>query len=70
MDLLKVIKSEKPETIKELSKIVKRDFKNVYEDLKMFETLDLVKLKKSDAGLKPIVNYDEIDMDIKVPLKH
>nr|MBI4156283.1 hypothetical protein [Candidatus Woesearchaeota archaeon] len=69
LELLKVIKLRKPKNIKELSEITKRDFKNIYEDVKILETLDLLKLKKSDSGLKPIVNYDEINMNIKIPLQ-
>ena len=69
LELLKIIRLKKPKTIKDLSEIAQRDFKNIYEDVKMLETLDLLKLKKSDSGLKPMVNYDEIDMDIKIPLR-
>lgn len=68
LELLRIIKLKKPKTIKELSTIASRDFKNVYDDVKMLETLGLLKLKKSASGLVPIVIYDELDINIKVPL--
>ncbi|MBL7148346.1 MAG: hypothetical protein ISS82_05965 [Nanoarchaeota archaeon] len=69
LELLRVIKSEKPNNIKGLATVTHRDFKNVYDDVKMLETLGLLKLKKSNSGFMPIVLYDEIDIDIKIPLE-
>lgn len=69
LELLRTIKSKKPETIKQLSIIINRDFKNVYDDVKMIETIGLLKLKKTNLGLMPVVLYDEIDIDIKIPLE-
>ena len=68
LELLGTIKTKKPKSIKELATISNRDFKNVYDDIKLLETLGLVKLKKDPPGLIPIVLYDEIDIDIKIPL--
>lgn len=69
LELLKVIKLKKPKTIKELADITKRNFKNVYTDIKILERLELVKLKKTNSGLMPNVAYDEINLDIKIPLE-
>tara|TARA_Y100000310_G_scaffold334177_1_gene413294 strand:+ start:75 stop:452 length:378 start_codon:yes stop_codon:yes gene_type:complete len=68
LDLLKIIKTKKPENIKELATITKRDFKNIYEDVKTLETLGLIELKKNKKGLTPIVLWDEIELEIKIPL--
>ena len=68
LKLLGIIKAKKPKSIKGLSAISNRDFKNVYDDVKMLESLGLVRLKKAHNGLTPIVLYDEIDIDIKIPL--
>jgi len=68
LELLRTIKTKKPRSIKELAKISKRDFKNVYDDVKILEAQGLVKLKKIASRLTPIVLYDEIDIDIKIPL--
>jgi len=69
LELLSTIRFKKPETIKQLSIITQRDFKNVYDDVKMIETIGLLKLKKTNLGLMPVVLYDEIDIDIKIPLE-
>ena len=68
LELLGAIKTKKPRSIKELATISKRDFKNVYDDVKMLENLGLIKLKKDTQGLIPIALYDEIDINIKIPL--
>ena len=66
LEILEVTKTKKPKTISELAKLTKRDFKNVYTDVKFLEGYDLIKLKKTNLGLMPNVIYDEID--IKIPL--
>ncbi len=68
IELLQIIKYRNPKTIKELSIMAGRDFKNVYSDLKLFKMYDLVKLKKTSLGLMPVIYYDRIELDIKIPL--
>jgi len=69
LELLKFIRSKKPKTIKALSIEINRDFKNVYDDVKLLESVGLIKLKKSDLGLVPVTIYDEIEMNIRIPLE-
>jgi len=69
LELLQVIKANSPRTIQELASVSSRDFKNVYEDVKILKIIGLIKLKKSGPGLTPIVKYTEIDMHIKIPLE-
>src|SRR3989344_2999064 len=68
IELLQIIKSRNPKTIKELSLMAQRDFKNVYSDLKLLKMYDLVKLKKTTQGLMPRIAYDEIILDMRIPL--
>ena len=68
MNLLKIIGSKKPKTISELTNITKRNFKNIHSDIKILKTYGLIKLEKSNLGLMPIALYDEVDIDIKIPL--
>lgn len=68
MELLKITSLKKPKTISELAKMANRDFKNVYSDVKLLETYGMIKLKKINSGLMPIAVYNEIDLDIKIPL--
>ena len=47
LELWRVIRDQKPESISSLAEIVGRSFRGVHRDLKLLETLGLVSLKKS-----------------------
>src|SRR3989338_7683951 len=42
MELLSIIKHKKPKSIYALAKIAKREYKNVHNDVKLFEELGLI----------------------------
>lgn len=67
--LLRVVHEKKPESISGLAKILKRDRKNVTEDVKMLEEVGLLERKK-EKGEKDkvglVVDYDKIQMEIAV----
>ncbi|TVQ79898.1 MAG: hypothetical protein EA369_03885 [Bradymonadales bacterium] len=50
MQLLRLIKKERPSSIKELARLAKRDFKAVYADIQKLEQFDLVQVTKSRPG--------------------
>ena len=67
--LLKAIKTEKPSSVRQLSKIAKRDVKNVSTDIKFLEQVGLVDIKRNDETKKeitPSVSYDKILFEIAV----
>ncbi|MDD5006954.1 MAG: hypothetical protein PHU49_01420 [Syntrophorhabdaceae bacterium] len=67
--ILKVIKKEHPSSVYELAKILKRDFKNTYNDVQILAELGLVDLKKTKEGRErstPIVHYEKILLEIQV----
>ena len=67
--LLKAIKTEKPSSVRQLSKIVERDVKNVSTDIKFLEQVGLVDIKRNDEAEKeitPSVSYDKILFEIAV----
>ena len=67
--LLKTIKTEKPSSVRQLSKIAKRDIKNVSTDIKFLEQVGLVDIKRNDETKKeitPSVSYDKILFEIAV----
>lgn len=69
LDLLHVIKERQPASVYELSKIVKRDLKNVNGDLELLENIGLVSMARSRTGRKrvtPRVDYDKIQLEIGV----
>ncbi len=67
--ILKVIKKDHPASIYELSKMLKRDVKNTFDDVQFLAQAGLVELKKTkDVREKttPRVNYDKILLEISV----
>lgn len=69
LEILKVIKEKKPSSVYQLAQILKRDLKNVSEDLRLLEQCGLVSLKKSKTDrerITPTVNYDAIQLNITV----
>ena len=67
--LLKAIKTEKPSSVRQLSKIAERDVKNVSTDIKFLEQVGLVDIKRNDEAKKeitPSVSYDKILFEIAV----
>jgi len=69
LELLRLIYLKKPKNISEAAALAERDFKNVYDDIKILESVDLVKLKKTEHGLTPKTVYNKIDINIKIPLE-
>ena len=67
--LLRAIKTEKPSSVRQLSKITDRDIKNVSTDIRFLEQVGLVDIKKNTGAekeIKPLVNYDKILFEIAV----
>jgi len=66
LELLHIIKTEKPVSINELARVSKRDVKNIAEDVKYLEQIGLIDTKEADRKTTPIVNYDKINLEIAV----
>jgi predicted transcriptional regulator len=68
--LLHTIKEENPDSIYELSKLVKRDRKSVITDIEILEELGLVEIKKEVIGKriksKPSVSYSRMEIGIEI----
>ena len=66
--ILNIIKTRKPESIYDLAKELKRDFKAVREDVKLLEKFGLIELKSTIKGkrrcLKPEVALDTLQINI------
>jgi predicted transcriptional regulator len=62
LQILAAIRSHKPNSVQELARALKRDFKNVYQDVKFLEEFGLISLT-SLGGRNPSVAralYEEI----------
>jgi predicted transcriptional regulator len=67
--ILKAIKKNKPESIYELAQLLKRDTKNVSDDVHYLSELGLIEIKKTKDGrqkTKPVVEYEKILVEIIV----
>ena len=69
LKLLHLIRARRPRSITELAKLAGRDFKNVYDDLRMLAELGLVHLEqcqKPRDQVIPTVAYERIQLEIAV----
>jgi predicted transcriptional regulator len=69
LEVLHVIKREKPSSVYELAKILGRDAKNVTQDLGYLKDIGLVEIKRTKEKQErniPQVKYDKIDLEIAV----
>ena len=73
LELLHVVKREKPDTIHQLARLVGRNVKNVSDDLKHLAELGLVTMDKravasdqANAPRAPRVSYDKICLEITI----
>lgn len=66
LELLGAVIKHKPESISSLAKILRRDFKNVYADVKLLASIGILELKgsgKRDA-VRPVALYNGIDLNL------
>ncbi len=66
LELLHVIKTQKPQSINELARMAKRDLKNVADDLKYLEKIGLIETKETKRKTTPVISYDRIALEIAV----
>ena len=68
--ILYTLKHKKPKSIYHLSKILKRDFKSVYQDLKILERFGFIEFHSSKKGqresLIPVLTIDSMDIVITI----
>jgi predicted transcriptional regulator len=61
LELLSVIRIEKPKSIQELARLVDRNFKNVYQDIKLLSEFGLIELKEQGPrkSATPVAKFSE-----------
>ena len=66
LEILKTIVIEHPTSIKQLAKLLQRDFKNVYNDVIFLSDLGLVELVEHGTrkSLMPIPKYESLELDL------
>ncbi len=66
LELLRVIKNEKPGSLRELAELTKRDVKNVSDDVKHLEQAGLIERREKGRATKPTIAYDTIALEIAI----
>jgi predicted transcriptional regulator len=70
MRILYTLKKKKPKSIYDLSKILKRDFKSVYQDLKILERFGFIDFYSEKIGkresLRPILKLDSLTLVLSI----
>ncbi len=68
--ILRTIQDKKPESIYELAKILRRDFKSVRKDVELLQQYEIIRLIQREKGrrkmLKPILNLDILHIILKI----
>lgn len=64
VELLRTIVAEEPASVRELARLVDRDIKNVSTALNELEELGLVTFEQDGRAKRPVVWYDEIDVQL------
>lgn len=67
--VLHIIKSKHPDSIYSLARIIGRDFKSVFDDVKLLERFGFIELVSERTGkrerLKPVISASQITINIK-----
>ena len=68
--ILHYIKNQKPVSIYALAKLLKRDFKSVFEDIKLLEKFGFIDLISEKTGtrerLRPVLLIDTLNIQLKI----
>ena len=62
--LLELIRKAKPSTLTELAALSGRKPSNLSRTLKTMESFKLVRLEKIDNTVKPVVDWDKVDIEV------
>lgn len=68
--ILYTLKQKKPKSIYDLAKMLKRDFKSVYKDLKFLERFGFIEFFSEKNGnresLKPVLKINSLNLQINI----
>lgn len=66
LELLHIIKAQKPSSINELARFANRDVKNIADDVNYLERIGLIQKKETARKTTPVISYDKITLEIAV----
>lgn len=69
LELLHAISDHEPSSIRELARLVDRDYKEVHRNVMELEQLNVVEFRQEGRSKRPILEYDniEINVDLTTP---
>lgn len=70
LELLRTIAEKEPSSIRETAEFVGRDVKDVHGNLSKLETLNLIEFEQEGRSKRPVVPYDDIQLDIDLSGGH
>lgn len=66
LELLRVIRDAEPESMREASELVDRDFRDVHRNLEELEALNVISFESEGRAKRPIARFDEIDIQVSL----
>jgi len=66
LELLHVIKRQKPSSINELARMAKRDVKNIADDVNYLEQIGLIEKRETASKTAPVVAYDRVKLEMEI----
>lgn len=66
LELLRAIRQHRPTSMRETASLVERDHKEVHRNLTELEALGVIEFEQAGRSKRPIVRFDEIEIDISV----
>lgn len=70
LELLRTIAEHEPSSIRETAELVDRDVKDVHGNLTKLDTLGLIEFEQEGRAKRPVVPYDDIELDIDLSGEH
>ncbi|MFC7081669.1 hypothetical protein [Halorussus caseinilyticus] len=58
--LLRVVRENSPDSIRETARLVGRDVKNVHRELTKLEALGIIRFEKDGQSKRPVFPYDDL----------
>lgn len=58
--LLRVIRADEPDSIRETARLVGRDVKNVHEEVTTLEALGIIRFDEDGQSKRPVFPYDDL----------
>lgn len=65
LEIFYTLVEKKPNSLKELAKLLNKDYANVWRDCQALSSLGIIKLKKEGKEIKPIALYERIIFDFQ-----